>query len=52
MTRTAGPSAPVAVAVLSALKHGSVSASGRAEGDTWLRIAVNYLLPYPGRERQ
>ena len=44
--RTAAPVVLVVGTVLSAVNQGSVIASGRVAWGTWLRIAVNYLVPY------
>jgi hypothetical protein len=44
--RTAGPTAVVVGTVLSAVNQGGVLAAGHATPGTWLRIAVNYVVPF------
>jgi hypothetical protein len=44
--RTATPVALVVGAVLSAVNQGPVIISGRIEWSTWLRVAVNFLVPF------
>jgi hypothetical protein len=44
--RTAAPTAAVVGTVLSAVNQGSVLAGGHASVITWLRIAVNYVVPF------
>ncbi len=44
--RTAVPTALVVGTILSAVNHGDVVAGGSAGPDTWVRIAVNYLVPF------
>jgi len=44
--RTAAPVAAVVGTVLSAVNQGDVLVSGAAGGSTWIRIAVNYLVPF------
>ncbi len=44
--RTALPTAGIVGSILSAVNQGGVLLDGRANGTTWLRIAVNYLVPF------
>lgn len=44
--RTAGPTAGVVGTVLSLVNQGSVIAGGDATPATWIRVAVNYLVPF------
>ena len=44
--RTAGPTAALVGTVLSAVNQASVIVTGHATGGTWLRVAVNYTVPY------
>lgn len=44
--RTAGPIAAIVGTVLSAVNQGDVLLGGHASGGTWLRIVVNYLVPF------
>lgn len=44
--RTAGPIAAVVGTILSAVNQGSVLFDGQATVATWVRIIVNYLVPY------
>lgn len=44
--RTALPTAVIVGSILSAVNQGDVILGGRASGTTWLRIAVNYLVPF------
>jgi hypothetical protein len=44
--RTACPTALVVGTVLSALHQGGVLVGGAATVGTWIRIAVNYLVPF------
>jgi hypothetical protein len=43
---TAGPIAAVVGTVLSLVNQGDVIISGQANASTWVRIAVNYLVPF------
>jgi hypothetical protein len=43
---TAGPIAVIVGTVLSAVNQGEVIVSGHATTSTWLRIIVNYLVPF------
>lgn len=44
--RTGGPIAAIVGTVLSVVNQGDVIVSGQATGATWLRIVVNYLVPF------
>ncbi len=44
--RTAGPTAAVVGTVLSLVNQGAVISGGQADGGTWVRVAVNYLVPF------
>jgi hypothetical protein len=44
--RTACPTALVVGTVLSAVNQGAVLVDGQASASTWLRIAINYLVPF------
>jgi hypothetical protein len=44
--RTASPIALIVGTVLSAVNQGAVVAGGDATVGTWLRIAVNYVVPF------
>lgn len=44
--RTACPTALVVGTVLSAVNQGAVLVDGQATVGTWLRIAINYLVPF------
>lgn len=44
--RTAAPVACLVGTVLSAVNQGSVIVSGEATVATWVRVAVNYLVPF------
>ncbi|MFZ2172441.1 MAG: nitrate/nitrite transporter NrtS [Rhodococcus sp. (in: high G+C Gram-positive bacteria)] len=44
--RTAAPTAAVVGTVLSVVNQGSVMVAGDADGGTWVRIVVNYLVPF------
>ncbi|HEX5403767.1 MAG TPA: nitrate/nitrite transporter NrtS [Pseudonocardiaceae bacterium] len=44
--RTAGPTAAVVGTVLSAVNQGGVLFDGHATMVSWVRIGVNYLVPY------
>lgn len=44
--RAAGPTAAVVGTVLAAVNRGSVVSDGQAAVVTWVRIVVNYLVPY------
>ncbi|SNR42070.1 Ubiquinone/menaquinone biosynthesis C-methylase UbiE [Haloechinothrix alba] len=44
--RQALPIAAVVGTILSAVNQGSVIASATATGDTWLKVGVNYAVPY------
>ena len=45
-TRMAGPIAAVVGSVVSLVNQGEVILGGHATGVTWIRIAVNYLVPF------
>lgn len=44
--RTAGPTAVVVGSVLSAVNQSTVIAAGHATTGTWVRVAVNYVVPF------
>lgn len=44
--RTAGPIALIVGTVLSVVNQAEVILGGHATGTTWLRIVVNYLVPF------
>ena len=44
--RTAVPVSLVVSTILSAVNQGTIIASGRATDQTWVRIGINYLVPY------
>jgi hypothetical protein len=44
--RTASRVALVVGTILSAVNQGTVIANGHAVATTWVRVAVNYLVPY------
>ncbi|MBD8057163.1 nitrate/nitrite transporter NrtS [Rhodococcus ruber] len=44
--RTAAPTAAVVGTVLSLVNQGTVITDGHADGGTWVRVAVNYLVPF------
>jgi hypothetical protein len=44
--RTAGPIAAIVGTVLSVVNQGEVILGGQATGGTWLRIVINYLVPF------
>lgn len=44
--RTAVPIAAVVGTVLSAVNQGTVITAGQATAATWIRVAVNYLVPF------
>src|SRR5688572_14500554 len=44
--RTASRVALVVGTILSAVNQGAVIANGHAVATTWVRVAVNYLVPY------
>ncbi len=44
--RTAAPTAALVGTVLSAVNQGAPLATGHAGAGTWIRVAVNYLVPY------
>ncbi|MBS4728240.1 nitrate/nitrite transporter NrtS [Mycobacterium sp. SM1] len=44
--RTATPTAALVGTVLSLVNQGAIIAGGHADGGTWLRVAVNYLVPF------
>jgi hypothetical protein len=44
--RVAVPVAAVVGTVISAVNQGDVIIEGQASGITWVRIAVNYLVPF------
>jgi len=44
--RTAAPVAAVVGTILSAINQGHLVLDGSADTATWIRIAVNYLVPY------
>ena len=44
--RTAAPTAAIVGTLLSAVNQGDVVLAGDGDSGTWVRIAVNYLVPY------
>lgn len=44
--RTAGPTALTVGTILSVVNQGAVIADGHADGGTWVRVAVNYAVPF------
>ena len=44
--RTAAPTAAIVGTVLSAVNQGAVIAEGAAGPMVWVRVAVNYLVPF------
>ncbi len=44
--RTAGPTALVVGTVLSLVNQGAVVVGGHADGGTWVRVAVNFAVPF------
>jgi len=44
--RTASRVALVVGTILSAVNQGTVIANGHAVATTWIRVAVNYMVPY------
>ena len=44
--RTASRVALVVGTILSTVNQGTVIANGHAVGTTWIRVAVNYMVPY------
>lgn len=44
--RTAGPTALLVGAVLSLVNQGALIAAGHSDGGTWVRVAVNFLVPF------
>ena len=44
--RTAGFTALVVGTVLSLVNQGAVIADGHSDGGTWVRVAVNYAVPF------
>jgi hypothetical protein len=44
--RTAGPTAAIVGTLLSAVNQGQVVLAGEGDTGTWIRVAVNYLVPY------
>ncbi|MDJ0346602.1 nitrate/nitrite transporter NrtS [Streptomyces sp. H10-C2] len=44
--RTAGPVSVVVGTLLSAVNQGAVIGAGQADTGTWVRVAVNYLVPF------
>lgn len=44
--RTAAPIALVVGTILSLVNQGALMVDGGANGATWVRIGVNYLVPY------
>ncbi|MGD9620733.1 MAG: nitrate/nitrite transporter NrtS [Mycolicibacterium sp.] len=44
--RTAGLTALLVGTVLSLVNQGAVIADGHSDGGTWVRIAINYLVPF------
>ncbi|WP_072690413.1 nitrate/nitrite transporter NrtS [Rhodococcus marinonascens] len=44
--RTAVPTAAVVGTVLSVVNQGSIVVDGTADGGTWVRVLVNYLVPF------
>lgn len=43
---TAGPTAAVVGTILSAVNQGNLIVDGHATTVTWVRVAVNYVVPY------
>lgn len=44
--RTAGPTALIVGTVLSLVNQGAVVAAGHADVGTWVRMAVNFVVPF------
>ena len=44
--RTAGPTALFVGIVLSLVNQGAIIAAGRSDGGTWVRVIVNFLVPF------
>ncbi len=44
--RTAGPTALLVGTVLSLVNQGAVVANGHGDGGTWVRVAVNFVVPF------
>ena len=44
--RTAGPTAAVVGTLLSVVNRGHLLLEGDTDAGTWMRVAVNYLVPY------
>lgn len=44
--RTAGPTALIVGTVLSLVNQGAVIAYGESDGGTWVRVVVNYVVPF------
>lgn len=44
--RTAGPTALLVGTVLSLVNQGALIAAGRDDGGTWVRVAVNFVVPF------
>lgn len=43
---TAGPTALVVGTVLSLVNQGALIAAGHGDGGTWVRVAVNFVVPF------
>lgn len=44
--RTAGPTALLVGTVLSLVNQGAVVATGHDDGGTWVRVVVNFVVPF------
>jgi len=44
--RTAGPTALIVGTVLSLVNQGAVIANGHGDGGTWIRVVVNFVVPF------
>ncbi|HYO05173.1 MAG TPA: nitrate/nitrite transporter NrtS [Mycobacterium sp.] len=44
--RTAGPTALIVGTVLSLVNQGAVIEGGHGDGGTWVRVVVNFVVPF------
>lgn len=44
--RTAGPTALLVGTILSVVNQGAVITHGDGDGGTWIRVAVNFVVPF------
>jgi hypothetical protein len=44
--RTAGPTALIVGTLLSLVNQGAVIAGGHSDAGTWVRVVVNYVVPF------